>query len=80
MTGYDRRLAELRSRYAASHPRSAELMREAATALPGGNTRSVLHFDPLPIVMERGQGARLACVDGHEYLDCAGEFSAGLWT
>ncbi|MGM0584034.1 MAG: aspartate aminotransferase family protein [Pseudomonadota bacterium] len=79
MTRHDLRLAELRDRYAAAHPRSAELVREAAAALPGGNTRSVLHFEPFPIVMESGREDRLTCVDGHQYLDCAGEFSAGLY-
>jgi glutamate-1-semialdehyde 2,1-aminomutase len=43
----------------------------------GGTTRSVLHFDPFPLFVERGAGAEVRDLDGHDYLDCVGEFSAG---
>ncbi len=77
--GIDEALRLLRNRFAQANPNSAAARRRAAEALPGGNTRSVLHFEPFPLSMAHGRGARLTDVDGHEYLDCVGEFSAGLY-
>lgn len=54
--------------YEENHARSLSLHKDASKALPGGNTRSVLHTDPFPISMDRGQGNRLIDVDGHEYV------------
>ena len=54
--------------YEKNHARSLSLHKDASKALPGGNTRSVLHIDPFPICMDRGQGNRLTDVDGHEYV------------
>ncbi len=65
--------------YRAKRPESARLHAEATGALPGGNTRSVLYFDPFPPVMVRGEGCRLWDADGHAYLDALGEFTAGLY-
>ncbi|RAI02187.1 aspartate aminotransferase family protein [Acuticoccus sediminis] len=73
------RLAELRDTYVAAHPESRRIMSDAAEFMPGGNTRSVLHFDPFPMVIASGDGATVTDVDGHTYIDCAGEFSAGLY-
>jgi glutamate-1-semialdehyde 2,1-aminomutase len=68
-----------RERYAAQNPNS-RLANEAAQAvMPGGNTRSVLHFDPFPLTMVKGVEAQLFDVDGHSYTDFVGEFSAGLF-
>ena len=47
--------------------------------MPGGNTRSVLSYGPFPIAMERGTDCRLWDIDGHEYLDLCGEYTAGLF-
>jgi glutamate-1-semialdehyde 2,1-aminomutase len=66
-------------RYRTRNARSEAQWREATSVLPGGNTRSVLFFEPFPLTMVRGQGCRLWDVDGHEYLDALGEFSAGLY-
>jgi len=45
----------------------------------GGNTRSVLFHTPFPLTMARGEGGRLWDVDGHEYIDLLGEYTAGLY-
>jgi glutamate-1-semialdehyde 2,1-aminomutase len=66
-------------RYRTHNPRSEAQWREATAVLPGGNTRSVLFFEPFPLTMVRGQGCRLWDADGHEYVDALGEFSAGLY-
>lgn len=72
-------VAEAKSRFAGRHPESRKQLARAATVMPGGNTRSVLYYDPFPLVMARGDGFRLWDVDGHEYVDFLGEFTAGIY-
>jgi glutamate-1-semialdehyde 2,1-aminomutase len=72
-------LRDAESRYARSHPLSRERFETAAAFMPGGNTRSVIHFSPFPFVVERAGGQRLYDVDGHVYVDFLGEFSAGIY-
>ena len=40
--------------YATRNPRSERLQHEAAKVMPGGNTRSVLYYAPLPLYMQSG--------------------------
>jgi glutamate-1-semialdehyde 2,1-aminomutase len=67
------------SAYAEANPASRRQIAAASEFLPGGNTRSVLHYAPFPLVMERAADCRLWDLDGHEYLDFLGEFTAGLY-
>jgi glutamate-1-semialdehyde 2,1-aminomutase len=67
-----------RARYAARRPRSKELFERAAAVMPGGSTRSVLDFQPFPFRVASATGSRLTDVDGHEYVDFLGDYSAGL--
>lgn len=53
--------------YKSNNPKSQKLHEKAIGILPGGNTRSILHTDPFPICMDRGEGNRLIDVDGHKY-------------
>ena len=76
---YTTMLDTLRQRYVATHPRSRVAIEAAAAWMPGGNTRTVLHYDPFPLVITGGVGAHVTDLDGFEYLDCVGEFSAGLY-
>ena len=55
------------------------MARAAATVMPGGNTRTVLHFDPFPFRVERAEGSLLVDVDGHRYVDLLGNYTAGLF-
>lgn len=71
--------AEAERRYAEANPASRKRYDAACAVMPGGNTRSVLHFSPFPLTMERGEGARLWDVDGHCYTDFLGEYTAGLY-
>ncbi len=77
--GLDAALASLRTAYARSRPASERLFRQAASVLPGANTRSVLHFEPFPFYVAKGSGATVEDVDGLTYVDFVGEFSAGLY-
>jgi glutamate-1-semialdehyde 2,1-aminomutase len=72
-------LAAAESRYRNRRPISARCQRESAEHMPGGNTRTVLHFSPFPLVFASGRGNHLTDVDGLEYLDLLGEYSAGLY-
>ena len=68
-----------RKRYAAANPLSEAAEENALQYLPGGNTRSVLHFEPFPLTMVSGDGAELTDLDDHRYADFVGEYSAGLF-
>ena len=72
-------IADERDRYAQNNPNSLALHRQAKYALPGGNTRTVLHYAPFPITVKRAAGAHIVDVDGHEYQDFLGEYTAGLY-
>ncbi|KAL5332952.1 pyridoxal phosphate-dependent transferase [Aspergillus crustosus] len=65
--------------YEAANAKSRLQHEEATMSLPGGNTRSVLHASPFPLCMAFGRGNHLTDVDGHEYLDCIGDMTAGLY-
>lgn len=65
--------------YADKRPRSAALASAAAKVMPGGNTRTVLHFDPFPFRVAHAEGSVLVDVDGHRYVDLLGNYTAGLF-
>jgi glutamate-1-semialdehyde 2,1-aminomutase len=79
MDALKRAIEDLRARYVAANPLSMAADRDAEKYLPGGNTRTVLHFDPFPLTMVAGEGAELTDLDGHQYVDFVGEYSAGLF-
>ncbi len=74
----DTALVTARQRYVDANPTSASWAARAADVLPGGNTRSVLHFDPFPFRIASAEGRHLVDVDGHRYLDLLGNYTAGL--
>ncbi len=71
-------LAAARQRYNDDNPRSAEWAQRANEVLPGGNTRSVLHFDPFPFRVASADAQYLVDVDEHRYVDLLGNYTAGL--
>jgi glutamate-1-semialdehyde 2,1-aminomutase len=72
-------VADAEARYVAANPKSKARFEAAARDMPGGNTRTVLHYDPFPVALVKGEGARLTDLDGHTYIDFLGEFTAGLY-
>lgn len=72
-------LAAAQRRYAARCPGSRAQFETAVGTMPGGNTRSILYFDPFPICMVRGEGCWLEDIDGHRYVDLLGEYTAGIY-
>ena len=76
--GLDTAIAAAHRRYVEANPTSASWAQRAVDVLPGGNTRSVLHFDPFPFRVATAQGSHLVDVDGHRYVDLLGNYTAGL--
>lgn len=75
----DTAVADVEKRYIAANPKSKDRFEAARGVMPGGNTRTTLHYDPFPVTLVRGEGARLHDLDGHEYIDFIGEYTAGLY-
>lgn len=64
------------SEYAARTPGSGDYHRQACRYLPGGETRSITHYQPYPVVVADGHGALLRDVDGNEYVDVLNNYTA----
>jgi glutamate-1-semialdehyde 2,1-aminomutase len=79
MESLNQAIEDARARYEADNPLSMKADRDAEAFLPGGNTRTVLHYNPFPLTMVKGEGAELVDLDGHRYADFVGEYSAGLF-
>lgn len=75
----DTALAEVKQDYIARNPKSLARHVEATAVMPGGNTRTVLHYDPFPIAIAHAEGCRLRDMDGAEYVDFLGEYTAGIY-
>ena len=78
-TDLDSALAGARERYVAQRPVGARMHAEASEVMPGGNTRTVLYHPPFPLRIARGAAQRVVDIDGHEYVDLLGEYTAGLY-
>jgi len=74
----DNAVARARHEYADARPLSRDLSDRARSVQPGGNTRSVLHFDPFPFRVDTARGCELVDIDGHRYVDLLGNYTAGL--
>jgi glutamate-1-semialdehyde 2,1-aminomutase len=72
-------VAAASERFRAANPKSLAQHSAATAVMPGGNTRTVLYHDPFPLTIARGDGCRLWDLDGHEYVDMLGEFTAGIF-
>jgi glutamate-1-semialdehyde 2,1-aminomutase len=78
MSRFEHLVGPAHDRYSAKRPRSRELWDRARAVLPGGSTRSVLDIAPFPFRIDHASGSRIVDVDGHEYVDFLGDYSAGL--
>ena len=78
-TDIDAALNDAKEAYVTSAPASLARYVEATTVMPGGNTRTVLHYAPFPLAMTRAEGCRLWDADGREFIDFLGEYTAGLY-
>jgi len=78
-TDLDTALAQARQAYVNERPVGAAMHAEASEVMPGGNTRTVLYHPPFPLRIASGHAQRVVDVDGHEYVDMLGEYTAGLY-
>src|SRR5688572_9323717 len=74
----DEAVRDARAAFTARNPNSAKQYAQAAEVMPGGNTRTVLFYEPFPLTILRGQGCEVFDADGHRYFDFMGEYTAGL--
>jgi glutamate-1-semialdehyde 2,1-aminomutase len=79
MDSLNQAIEDARSRYAAANPLSRAADESAERYLPGGNTRTVLFYEPYPLTIVGGDGAEMTDLDGHRYIDFVGEYSAALF-
>ena len=63
---------EYQSRTAGSQRLHERLIR----VLPGGETRSVTHFDPYPLVVQAATGVTILDVDGNKYIDVLNNYTS----
>ncbi len=75
---FDSALKRAFHRYSGKRPLSRELFERASAVMPGGSTRSVLDFPPFPFRIASASGAHVVDVDGFDYIDFLGDYSAGL--
>ena len=78
-TNLDTALTQAREHYVGQRPIGAAMHADASEVMPGGNTRTVLYHPPFPLRIARGAAQRVVDVDGHEYVDMLGEYTAGLY-
>ena len=71
-TDIDAALNDAKEAYVTRNPNSLARYVEATAVMPGGNTRTVLHYAPFPLAMARAEGCRMWDVDGAEYVDFLG--------
>ena len=62
-------MTTIAERYRELHPTSLRLYEEAQGAFPSGITHDSRYFEPFPLYIERGSGARKWDVDGNELID-----------
>jgi glutamate-1-semialdehyde 2,1-aminomutase len=74
----DSAVAEAEQRYVAANPNSARFNQNAKAVMPGGNTRTTLHYGPFPLTIRSAAGSRVTDVDGHSYVDFINEHTAGV--
>lgn len=72
-------VAEIEAKYVERNPKSRAHIANASKVLPGGSTRTALHFDPFPLVMVGGESGHVTDLDGHTYVDLMNDLTAGLY-
>jgi glutamate-1-semialdehyde 2,1-aminomutase len=59
----EREFEEAERRFTEQNPASKALHEDATNALPGGNTRTVLHTSPFPLYIESAKGYQVVSED-----------------
>ncbi len=61
-------VAEAEQRYVAGNSGSAKLNQNARATMPGGNTRTTLHYGPFPLAIRSAKGSKVTDVDGQQLM------------
>src|SRR5262245_48379026 len=69
-------IASIEDQYSEMTPRSRALYERATNALPGGNSRTTVYYQPYPFYFDRGEGCRVYDVDGNERLDFINNYTS----
>jgi 4-aminobutyrate aminotransferase-like enzyme len=72
-------LQQAHQEYSDVHSKSHKSYENACKYMPGGNTRTVLYTTPFPFTIASAYGCTLKTVDGLEYIDFLGEYTAGIY-
>jgi len=72
-------LQQAHQEYSDAHPKSCKSYENACKYMPGGNTRTVLYTTPFPFTIASAYGCTVKTVDGLEYTDFLGEYTAGIY-
>ena len=78
MTTLDKQIAIEEQQLVARSKRSTELHARAVKSVPGGVASSWASSRPVPIWIERGEGAHLWDVDGNQYIDFHAGYGANV--
>ena len=72
-------LTAAEEQFTTANPTSLARHQDASRVMPGGNTRTSLFYSPFPVAFAHGKDQYLTDLDGHQYVDLLGEYSAGLY-
>ncbi len=72
-------VADAETRFTTANAKSRARAETAKANMPGGNTRTVLHYSPFPLAFQSAEGCHVTDIDGHTYTDFLGEYTAGLY-
>jgi glutamate-1-semialdehyde 2,1-aminomutase len=67
---------EIVRRYLERTGKSRALHERFCRVMPAGQTRTITHFDPYPVVVAEGEGPELRDVDGNEYVDVLNNYTS----
>ena len=67
---------QIEALYRSRTSRSAAVAQRAGRCMPGGDTRATVHHEPYPLTFVSGAGAYLTDLDGHDYVDLLGNYTA----
>ena len=62
-------LNDAEQRFIGRNRKSQDRHEKAKASLPGGNTRTILHYPPFPVALDRGEGCFVWDYDGNRYAD-----------
>lgn len=66
----------IREQFLERTPKSGSQVSRAERVMPGGDTRVAGYHAPYPLVIDRGEGAKVTDIDGNEYWDLSMNYTS----